>query len=296
MILSMTGYGEAYHQDGGVSYALEIRSLNNRYFKSSIKLPEHLQFLEPEVERLLRQRVGRGSVTYSLRVRNTSADAAYEINEPALRSYIEQLRAAMAATGGDGNMTVDLAPLLAMPGVCQPRVAGEEAKKRWWGLIQDLTDRAIQQLLTMRQNEGRALRVDLLSHITKLGEHMKFLRERAPEVIKYYQERLRQRVETLLSDVRISLDKQDLLKEIAIFAERCDISEEIARFLSHLDQFTTLCDSKELAGRKLDFLAQEMLREANTIGSKANDSEISCHVVEVKSLIDRLKEQVQNVE
>ena len=148
----------------------------------------------------------------------------------------------------------------------------------------------------MRKYEGRALREDLLSHVAKLREYMVFLRDRSPEVIKLYQDRLRQRVETLLSDVRISLDKQDLLKEIAIFAERCDISEEIARFMSHLDQFANLCDSKELAGRKLDFLSQEMLREANTIGSKATDTEISRRVVEVKSLIDRIKEQVQNVE
>lgn len=296
MIQSMTGYGDAYHDDNGVSYALEIRSLNNRYLKTVIKLPEHLQFLEPEIERMLRQRLARGSVTYVLRVRNTSADAAYEINTAALQSYLAQVQKVCQDTGGDGEIAIDPTALLTMPGVCQPRVAGDKEKERWTAIIRDLTDRAIDQVIQMRRSEGQALRDDLLGHLGSLQEHIGFIQGRAPEVVKLYQERLRQRVEILLADVKLNLDKQDLLKEIAIFAERCDISEEIARFTSHIGQFTKLCDSEELSGRKLDFLAQEMLREANTVGSKANDTEIAKRIVEVKSLIDRLKEQVQNVE
>lgn len=295
MILSMTGYGEAYYSEGGVSYALEIRSLNNRYLKTTIKLPEHLQFLETEVERLLRDRLGRGSVTYVMRVRNTSADAAHEVNVSALRSYIEQLGAIGKATGNDG-MSFDLATLMTMPGVCQPRAADDTAKEAWLQIIRSLTEQAIEQLLVMRRTEGSALRDDLLRHLGELRERIEFIRSRAPGVVKMYQERLRQRVDALLLDVQVTLAQEDLVREVAIYAERCDVSEEIARLGSHLDQFTTLCDSTELAGRKLDFLTQEMLREANTIASKANDTEIARQIVEVKALIDRLKEQVQNVE
>jgi uncharacterized protein (TIGR00255 family) len=292
----MTGYGEACHEEAGVSYALEIRSLNNRYLKTSIKLPDHLQFLETDVERLLRDRLGRGSITYVVRVRNVSAEAAYEINAAALQSYLEQLRAVDDAAAGDGNVSVDLAALLSMPGVCQPRAADDDAKERWTAIVRSLTDQAIERLLTMRRNEGQALCQDLLKHVGKLREHVGVIASRVPEVVKIYQARLRQRVDVLLSDAELRLSEDDLVKEVAIFAERCDISEEIARLVSHLDQFTELCDSKELAGRKLDFLSQEMLREANTIASKANDGEIARHIVEVKASIDRLKEQVQNVE
>lgn len=292
MILSMTGYGEAHLDENGVSYALEIRSLNNRYLKLTIKLPEHLQFLETEVERLIRDRLGRGSVTYVVRVRDTSAEAAYEINTAAIRSYVEQLR----SIGNGPGESIDLGTLLDLPGVCQHREVDEAAKEHWWEIVRRLTDQAIDRLLTMRRNEGLALREDLLKHVARVREHVEVIRRRAPEVVKTYQARLRQRVGVLLADVQIELDKEDLVKEVAIFAERCDVSEEIARLTSHLDQFSTLCDSKELAGRKLDFLAQEMLREANTIGSKANDSEVSRQIVEIKAMIDRIKEQVQNVE
>ncbi len=296
MILSMTGYGEAYHEEEGVSHALEIRSLNNRYLKTSIKLPDHLQFLETEVERLLRDRLGRGSITFVLRVRNTNAEASYEINAAALRSYIEQLSAVGASAANDGGVSIELGALLDLPGVCQPRVANDAAKEQWWRVVRSLTEEAIEQLVAMRRNEGQALREDLLKHVADLRERVELIRARSPEVIKLYHTRLRQRVDALLSEAELDLGKQDLAKEVAVFAERCDISEEIARLVSHLDQFTTLCDSKELAGRKLDFLSQEMLREANTIASKANDTEIARQVVEVKALIDRLKEQVQNVE
>jgi uncharacterized protein (TIGR00255 family) len=292
MILSMTGYGEAFHDDGGVSYSLEIRSLNNRYLKLAIKLPDHLQFLETEVERLIRERLGRGSITYAVRVRDTSAKAAYEINPAAIRSYLDQLRSV-----GDGpGLSIDLAALLDLPGVCQPREADESGKEHWWKILQTLTEQAIERLLTMRQNEGRALRDDLLKHLDKVRGHIEAVRARSPEVVKLYQARLRQRVDALLAGAQLALDKDLLAREVAIYADRCDINEELSRLSSHIDQFTELCDSKELAGRKLDFLTQEMLREANTIGSKAGDSEISRQIVEIKALIDRLKEQVQNVE
>jgi len=292
MILSMTGYGDAQYASDGVSYNLEIRSLNNRYFKPSIKLPEHLQFLEGEVEKLLRARIGRGSVTYTLRVRDTSAEAAYEINIAALQSYLTQLGSVKASLPA----SVDLAAVLALPGVCQPPELDEAARERQWHIVESMTKEAVDKLMRMRAEEGRALREDLLSHTAAVRRELAAISERSPAVVAEYRRRLAQRVNELVREARLQLAEQDLAKEVALFAERCDISEEISRLTSHLDQFDRLCDSREHAGRKLDFLSQELLREANTIGSKSSDATITRHVVEIKGLIDRLKEQVQNVE
>lgn len=292
MILSMTGYGDAQHMEDGVGYALEIRSLNNRYLKPSIKLPEHLQFLEAEVDKLLRTRLVRGTLNYTLRVRDTSAQAAYEINVAALQAYLNQLNAVRAT----GPVSVDLATVLALPGVCQPPEMDEAQREHQWKIVSALTSDAMEKLVAMRAEEGRALREDLLKHTAAIRNELAAIAERSPTVVTEYLKRLTQRVNDLVGQAKLQLAEQDLAKETALFAERCDVSEEISRLKSHLDQFDKLCDSKQHAGRKLDFLAQEMLREANTIGSKSNDTEIARHIVEIKALIDRLKEQVQNVE
>ncbi|HOA74952.1 MAG TPA: YicC family protein [Phycisphaerae bacterium] len=292
MILSMTGYGEAQHVEDGVAYALELKSLNNRYLKTSIKLPEHLSVFESEVEKLLRERLDRGSVTFVLRVRDHRADAAQEINVAAIQSYLAQL----GKVTTDAAVQIDVAALLALPGVIQPPEISEAERERQWKVIASLADEALKHLLSMRQAEGLAIREDLLGHCRQIRTRLAVIAERAPQVVREYHEKLLARANELLAQSRLQLELDDLRREIAVFAERCDISEEIARLTSHLDQFAKLCDSSERAGRKLDFLAQEMLREANTIGSKANDATIAHNVIEIKGAIDRLKEQVQNVE
>jgi uncharacterized protein (TIGR00255 family) len=294
MIQSMTGYGEAHHTDNGVSYALEIRSLNNRYFKATIKLPESHQFLEPDVDRMLRARVQRGSITYVLRVRNSSAAAAYDINRAALAHYLDQIREVAATSRVTG--TVDMATILSMPGVCQPPEQDEADRDRMQAIVQSVTEVALAQMVDMRHVEGLALRKDLIGHCDRIREVVAEIARQAPVMVTDYQQKLRDRVSMLLRDAKLELEMDSLLREVAVYADRCDISEEIARLTSHLDQFTKLCDSPELAGRKLDFLTQEMLRETNTIGSKSNDAAIARNVVEIKGSIDRLKEQVQNVE
>lgn len=293
MILSMTGYGEAHHSDDGVAYALELKSLNNRYLKTSIKLPEHLSVFESEVEKLLRGRLDRGSVTFVLRVRDNRADAAQEINVAAVQSYVSQLKKVVS---GDTGMQIDVAAILALPGVVQPPEISEAERERQWKIIAGMADEAVKHLLSMRQEEGRAIREDLLGHCGQIRGRLGMIAERAPQVVQDYHQKLLQRANELLAQSKLQLELDDLRREIAVYAERCDISEEIARLTSHLDQFARLCDSSEQSGRKLDFLAQEMLREANTIGSKANDSAIAHNVIEIKGAIDRLKEQVQNVE
>lgn len=293
MILSMTGFGEAQACEGGVSYRAEIRSVNNRYFKASIKLPDHLQRYEVEIDKLLRAKLGRGSISYSLRVRDDNAPTAFEINETGLRRYVARLEQVAA---GHKTAQIDLASLLELPGICEPVEMDESVLAAQLKIATTLTNDAIKKLVDMRRVEGQALEKDLAQHCSLIRDRVAQVAERAPSVVEEYHKKLRHRVSQLMEAANLTLDQDALVREVAIFAERCDVNEEISRLLSHLDQFAELCASKEEAGRKLDFLAQEMLREANTIGSKASDAQIARHVVEVKAAIDRIKEQVQNVE
>ncbi|NLX22253.1 MAG: YicC family protein [Phycisphaerae bacterium] len=293
MILSMTGYGEVQHGDDGVSYALELRSLNSRYFKASIKLPEHLAIFEPDIEKLLRTRLSRGTVTCTLRVRDTSAEAAQEVNQAALRSYLSQLQDVL---DGQGAVRLDLSGLLALPGVCQPPAIDEARREHQWTVIASLVEQAMDRLMDMRRAEGDSICADLIGQCDQIRECLAAVAQRAPAVLQEYHQRLLQRVNELLNQSKLQLQLDDVKREVALYAERCDINEEVSRLRSHLEQFARLCRGSEQAGRKLDFLAQEMLREANTIGSKSNDTAIAHHIVEIKGAIDRLKEQVQNVE
>lgn len=293
MIISMTGFGDAYAEREGTHYAVEIRALNNRYFKSVIKLPETVSGLEPEIETTLREKLGRGTITFILKMRIDSAAAAYHINKAALQAYLQQLN---EVPGLNGSTRIDLASLLQLPGVCQePRDDSDELAVHG-PVVRDLATQAIAKLIGMRQREGEGLFTDLMRHLTLIAENLKEIQKRAPFVIDEYHKKLANRVSQLLSKAELQVSQVDLLKEVAVFAERADISEEIQRLNSHLQAFEHACRKDEHAGRKLDFITQEMLREANTIGSKANDAKIATHIVEIKGAIDRLKEQVQNVE
>ena len=293
MIVSMTGFGDATAEHDGTHYAVEIRSLNNRFFKPIIKLPETVSGLEPELESMLRETLGRGSITFILKIRSDSAEAAYHINTQALKAYLAQLQ---EVKGLDLHVQIDLAALLQLPGVCQePRDETDEIA-RHGTTIRELTKKAIAKLDGMRRREGDALFNDLMKHVNVISANLKEIQSRAPFVIEDYHRRLSQRVSQLIAKAELQVDQKDLIKEVAVFAERADIAEEIQRLTSHLDAFEQACRTGEHAGRKLDFIAQEMLREANTIASKANDAQIARHIVEIKGAIDRLKEQVQNVE
>lgn len=294
MIVSMTGFGSASKSHDGTGYALEIRSLNNRYFKVSIKLPEPLQFVEPQIERALRHQLRRGTVNYTLRIRHEGPIAGLEINTAALEQY---LRGICSVKVPDGvTSTVDLAAVSSLPGVCQPPEADDAQREQQCLMVMELTELALNALVKMRQAEGQALHDELVSQCGQLSEFLEAIHGRAPLVAQEYHQRLRTRVQDLMTEARLELDGDSLAREVALYADRCDITEEIIRLRSHLEQFKSLCESGPHIGRKLDFLAQEMLRESNTIGSKSNDVEIARAVIEIKTVIDRLKEQVQNVE
>lgn len=292
MIVSMTGFGDATCQRNGTHYAVEVRSLNNRYFKATIKLPDQLVGMEPEIEVLLREKLGRGSITYILKLRSDSADAANPINTAALMNYVQQLKSMGLFKEG----ATDIGPLLALPGVCQERTDDIAAIETHGAAIRELSTQAIEKCLVMRRREGKALFEDLDKHLTIIQNSVIEVEKRAPNVVNEYHKRLTARVKELMGKAELNVNSTDLMREVAVFAERSDIAEEIQRLRHHCKQFRETCLAGEHAGRKLDFIAQEMLREANTIASKANDASIAGHIVEVKGAIDRVKEQVQNVE
>jgi len=296
MIHSMTGFGEARAEVDGVTYLVEMRSLNNRHFKASLKVPEQFQRYESQIEKQLRSRLARGSVSYTLRLKDGNPAAAYQINTTVLAEYVRQLR---GVAGADSGATIDLARLVDVPGIIQPPDLDDRVLAEQFEIVQRLTTEAIDKLMTMRSAEGQALLTDIRSQCEEIRGRIAEIRKHAPAVVEDYQKRLASRVRQLLGGTdgsNIELYQDAVSREVAIFAERCDVNEEVSRIDSHLDQFTELCSAPQKAGRKLDFLAQELLREANTIGSKANNAEISRQVVEIKAAIDRIKEQVQNVE
>lgn len=294
MILSMTGYGSAEMTHEGVAYAVEIRSVNHRYLKLSLKLPEQLQFAEVEIESQARRRISRGSVNLTVRTRSESAGAIRSLNMGVVQSYVDQLTTARLPANVEP--TLDLAALALLPGATDAAEVDEATRHAVTGVLVQLVDKALLALLDMRRQEGRTLAEELTGIVDHIRRELLTVAGRAPKVVEEYFERLRSRVAILLKSAELELQADGLMREVAVYAERCDISEEISRLRSHLDQFTELCARGDQVGRTLDFLAQELLREANTIGSKSNDVEIARCVVQIKGLVDRLKEQVQNVE
>ena len=295
MIRSMTGFGEASAQQDGVHYFVEVRSLNSKYFKAAIRLPEAYQGLEAEMESALRRRVHRGTVTLTGSCTDTSEAAAFEVNHLALERYIEQIRKAPMVA--KGSVSIDVAALLALPGVLQPPANEEVRLHKARAAFLPLLNKACDGLQAMREVEGKALREDLLRQRDLIATLLAKISERAPTVVAEYEARLQSRIQTLLKSADLRVDPVELIREIAVYAEKTDIAEEIQRLTGHIEQFSQLQDeSDKPVGRTLDFLSQEMLREANTIASKSPNADISRAIVEVKGAIDRIKEQVQNVE
>ena len=290
----MTGFGEAQGEIDGVTYIVEIRTVNNRYLKTSVRLPETTAFLEEDIDKLLRKNLSRGMVSYVLRLKNAPANVLFDIDETALRVYMERLNRIVASV--DTKSPIDIGGLLTLPGIVRPALPDEEKAGRIKTKVLSITQKAIDQLKQMRAAEGAALVADLDNHCKAIKQDLKQIRTRSDAVLRGYQKRLKKRVDELLADAKLKLDKETLAREVAIFAERSDISEEIARLDSHLQQFVESCKSDTQAGRRLDFISQEMLREANTIASKAYNTEVISCVVDIKCRIDRIKEQVQNIE
>jgi uncharacterized protein (TIGR00255 family) len=293
----MTGYGEAHHQSDTLSLSIELRAVNNRHLKLTVRAPEPYNLLEPEFEKVLRRTIRRGTIQLTCHCERQHSLQDFRVNATALRSYLNQLRALEGELGlGPVRGEALLAQVLALPGVvAEPGNSTFNADEQW-PIFERVLEEAISRLQTMRAEEGKAMAQEFMLYRDQVAAELAKIREAAPLVVSTYRDRLLERVRKLLTELDIGIDRSDLIKEVSVFAERSDIAEELVRLASHLTQFQEIMDEPDSPGRKLEFLTQEMFREANTIGSKASDVAISRHVVEIKGTLEKIRELVQNVE
>ncbi len=294
MLLSMTGFGEAHCQQDALAVVVEIRAVNSRFFKMSVRSADGYTFLEPQIEAIVRKRIRRGAIQVNLRVDRFKSPDDFRINTDVLDHYRRQLES--LHWQWDVSGAVPLEALLSLPGVADEQLGGPLDAAADWPLIGRTLEGAMENLARMRAEEGRAMADDLKANCQAVATVLDAIERRSPLVVDAYRARLDQRLKKTLAELEVVLDPADLIKEVCLFAERGDISEEIVRLKSHLEQFDTIMGGPESSGRKLEFLAQEMFREANTIGSKANDVEIARHVIEIKTAIERIREMIQNIE
>jgi uncharacterized protein (TIGR00255 family) len=288
----MTGFGEARRQDQRSTIVVELRTVNNRHFKLSAKVPDSFTMIEPALEQLVREKVRRGTVQLNLRIDRPRRSEDYRINLVALSSYRDQLK----GLRGFDDRPLDVGQLLVLPGVVEDFRAVDHQPDHDWPDIAGVVSDALARLQSARAAEGQAMADELVALATGVSTHLGLIAERGPRVVQNHQKRITERVSTLLQQHDVSIEPKDLVREVAILADRTDISEEIVRLRAHLTQFFATVDEAESSGRKLEFISQEMGREVNTIGSKAGDVEISRSVVEVKALLEKIRELVQNVE
>jgi uncharacterized protein (TIGR00255 family) len=294
MLLSMTGHGEAHRHANNLVVAVEVRTINNRYFKLNVRAGDNYAALEPMIEDVVRQQVRRGTVQVTVRVDRRPSPDDYQLNEVVLGSYRRQLEA-MHERLHIGE-PVRLETLLSLPGVVNEKFAHDDAVESEWPHIKEALAEALTNLDRMRREEGKAMAADLLAQCAVLNTELAGVEQRTPVVVEKYRTRITEKLNKLLSELGVSVQPADIIREVGLFADRSDIAEEVVRLKSHLEQFAAIMREPESVGRKLDFLIQEMFRETNTIGSKSNDADISKHVVEMKTAIERMREMIQNVE
>jgi uncharacterized protein (TIGR00255 family) len=290
----MTGHGEACRQQHGVRVGVEVRTVNNRFLKVSLRISEGHAALEPLIETAVRNHLRRGSVSVSVRVERESSPDDFRLNPVVLESYYRQLQEVFQGTSGGAEIRID--SLLTLPGVVTEAASLRVDTDVVWPVIEAALNEALENLSRMRAAEGAAMGRDLHANRQAIEAELALVQGRAPLVIEAYRKRLRERLNKLLEEFGLELQAADLVREVGLFTDRSDISEEIVRLRTHLQQFETVARTEANSGRKLEFLIQEMLRETNTIGSKANDAEIAHHVVEIKTAIERMREMIQNIE
>ena len=295
MLCSMTGFGEARYNGDGLALHAEVRSVNNRHLKVNARLPDGYSSLEPRCDSVIRKLVRRGTIQLTLYVEHKVSTDDLKINQTVLLSYFRQISEAARSISEPNDVRLDSSMLL-LPGVVDEGSRKAPDLDVEWPLIESVVSEAVGNLTRMRQEEGDAMAKDMRANRVLIASELVAIEKRAPVVVDSYQKRLLERLSHLLEKHDVTVDASDVIKEVGVFADRADISEEVVRLQSHMEQFDSILESKEGAGRKLDFLIQEMFRETNTIGSKANDAEIARHVVEVKTTIERLREMVQNIE
>ncbi len=297
MIKSMTGFGRSELKDEEKTVVVELRSVNNKYLKTNIRMPELLTGFEGRIEKLLKKEIVRGTVNLTIEFKTCDQTPKCVINKDVLKEYHNIIGEARKEISFQQDVTLD--NLISLPGVLEFKKDsgnGKADEDGLWQELEQLVKLSVVDLKKMREAEGRNLRIEIDKWKNKISVLLGEIETMAPKVVSEYSSRIQDRVSTLLAGTDCKIDKSDLHKEIAIFADRCDISEELGRLRSHILLFDNVMDNEEPNGRKLEFIVQEMFREANTIASKANNSDIVKDVISIKTEIERIKEQVLNIE
>ncbi len=289
----MTGQGHATGLLGKTSIEVDVRSVNNRFLKLSNRISDRLQNLEGSIESIVREYVRRGTVQVNVRLTGEPQSDEYRLNSIAIESYARQALA--IAERLNLSMDINIGHLLQLPGVVdENKIDVEDSDLQ--ALAKEILQQALAEMNRMREHEGKAMGSELIKSIDELRTRAAVVTERAPLVVEEYRNRLHAKIEKALQGLGATLEPADVLREVQIFADRCDIREELVRLDSHFRQFDKACQEKESQGRKLDFLVQELNREINTIGSKANDAIITEQVVNMKTTLEQVRELIQNIE
>ncbi|WP_202079912.1 YicC/YloC family endoribonuclease [Caldalkalibacillus salinus] len=290
----MTGYGRYESSWNDIKLSVEIRAVNHRFCEIAVRLPRHLMFLEDNIKKRIQQKVQRGRIDVYMTFNTESlVKKSLKVDWELAKAYCLSVKEMRDRLDIEGEVSVQ--DMLGIQDLFQIEEELSDDEYTYRNVLLQAVDQATDELVKMRTLEGKALTKDLQMRISKMQGLLEQIKVQAPNVKDQYAKKLEGRVKEWLPDA-IDADQSRLLTEVALFAEKADISEEITRLESHYDQFLHNLEQTEPVGRKLDFLIQEMNREMNTIGSKANDIDISQSVVELKSELEKLREQVQNVE
>lgn len=292
MIKSMTGYGKSEQTIDSLNVTVEIKSVNHRYFEFSARVPREYGFLEEKLKKYCNSLITRGKVECYVSVEDLEErEMEVNVNKTLAAGYVKALKELSERFGLKDDISA--VTLSRYPDVITLHKASED-EERIWNAVKAVAETAVSKFIEMRETEGSKLRGDILSRADYIIECVEFIEGRSPETVREYNEKLKQRMKELLGDA--SVDEQRLLNEAAIYADKIAVDEETVRLRSHISQLREFMNSNEAIGRKLDFLVQEINREANTIGSKAQDVDIAKKVIAIKAEVEKIREQVQNIE
>lgn len=292
MIKSMTGYGKSEQTIDSLNVTVEIKSVNHRYFEFSARVPREYGFLEEKLKKYCNSLITRGKVECYVSVEDLEErEMEVNVNETLAAGYVKALKELSKRFGLKDDISA--VTLSRYPDVITLHKASED-EERIWNAVKTVAETAVSKFIEMRETEGSKLRGDILSRADYIIECVEFIEGRSPETVREYNEKLKQRMKELLGDAAV--DEQRLLNEAAIYADKIAVDEETVRLRSHISQLREFMNSSEAIGRKLDFLVQEINREANTIGSKAQDVDIAKKVIAIKAEVEKIREQVQNIE
>lgn len=292
MIKSMTGYGKSEQTIDSLNVTVEIKSVNHRYFEFSARVPREYGFLEEKLKKYCNSLITRGKVECYVSVEDLEErEMEVNVNKTLAAGYVKALKELSERFGLKDDISA--VTLSRYPDVITLHKASED-EERIWNAVKAVAETAVSKFIEMRETEGSKLRGDILSRADYIIECVEFIEGRSPETVREYNEKLKQRMKELLGDA--SVDEQRLLNEAAIYADKIAVDEETVRLRSHISQLREFMNSSEAIGRKLDFLVQEINREANTIGSKAQDVDIAKKVIAIKAEVEKIREQVQNIE